>query len=31
MLRLPDLRNWRSGLHGGTRLVNQGRIQGSTP
>jgi len=29
-LDLPDLRNWRSGLHGGSRLVIQGRIPGAT-
>ena len=28
-LDLPDLRNWRSGLHGGSRLVIQGRISGA--
>lgn len=29
-LDLSDLRNWRSGLHGGSRLVIQGRIPGAT-
>jgi len=28
-LHLPDLRNWRSGLHGGSRLVIRGRIPGA--
>ena len=28
-LHLSDLRNWRSGLHGGNRLVIQGRIPGA--
>ena len=30
---LPDLRNWRTGLHGGTRTVVEGRIEplGATP
>ena len=28
-LNLPDLRNWRSGLHGGSRLVIQGRMPGA--
>jgi len=27
ILNLSDLRNWRSGLHGGSRLVVQGRLQ----
>lgn len=25
---LPDRRNWHSGLHGGTRIVHQGRLPG---
>lgn len=29
MLELPDLRNWRSGLHGGSRRVIQGWIPGA--
>lgn len=29
-LDLPDLRNWHSGLHGGSRLVIQGRMPGTT-
>lgn len=28
-LHLPDLRNWRSGLHGGSRLVIQGWVPGA--
>ena len=28
-LDLPDMRNWRSGLHGGRRLVIQGQISGA--
>lgn len=32
VIDLPDLRNWRSGLHGGTRKVVEGHIQpGSAP
>ena len=30
-LELADLRNWRSGLHGGTRVVVQGRLARATP
>jgi CRISPR system Cascade subunit CasD len=27
IVALPDLRNWKTGLHGGTRLVVEGTVE----
>ena len=30
-IEIPDLRNWRSGLHGGTRPVIEGHVAPAAP